>query len=316
MSILDKSNPIYLTNGCCEPTGHVTAADLDALGLGYQAEHEVIGGFYPLTAEEEKYIAETTIQVAPGIEALAGYSTIYQGEKWLMPVAEVGFHNLEADPDNDLDLEDMPTVKARIDELIEPLRARVETVGGYVIYDGEPCGPVPGGDRFEILILLPVELALKIKADSFQGWSDYLEESLFVLDNPNENCLEDMSCPRCGSYGPFDIDATSYTHTVYDDGTEARDADVEWDAWSLCRCRECLSLATISEFQGKERVLSPEERLRGFVETIANMSIWDQDNDEGEPYREIEEPCEGHQDSHEALMNAIEQARGLLKQVG
>lgn len=52
--------------------------------------------------------------------------------------------------------------------------------------------------------------------------------------------------------------------------------------------------------------------IRELVQSIAGMSIWDYDKNDGTPYKECEEPSEGYVDSHCALMSTIEDARKVL----
>lgn len=52
--------------------------------------------------------------------------------------------------------------------------------------------------------------------------------------------------------------------------------------------------------------------MREFVEQVSVMSIWDFDNDQGNQYNECDEPDDGYNDSHAALMGTIEQSRALL----
>jgi hypothetical protein len=66
------------------------------------------------------------------------------------------------------------------------------------------------------------------------------------LKNSNNNCLEGMGCPNCGSEGPFKIEAVS-TFTVSDDGTEDH-GDVEWDDESFCQCEDCDHKGTVADF--------------------------------------------------------------------
>jgi len=63
----------------------------------------------------------------------------------------------------------------------------------------------------------------------------------------NENCLEGMRCPRCGSYGPFRI-GVRMTLLVHDDGTEVQSTDVEWDEESFCACTECSMRGIVRDF--------------------------------------------------------------------
>lgn len=64
--------------------------------------------------------------------------------------------------------------------------------------------------------------------------------------NPNNNCLEGMRCPKCGSYGPFGI-VGSTLFKVHDDGTDGH-GDIEWDGRSYCECMECQHSGTKDDF--------------------------------------------------------------------
>lgn len=71
-------------------------------------------------------------------------------------------------------------------------------------------------------------------------------------ENPNENCLEGMRCPKCGHFGPFKILATkSGMVEVSDDGTDDLQGDTDWDDDSACECCECGHLGTVREFKGE-----------------------------------------------------------------
>lgn len=68
----------------------------------------------------------------------------------------------------------------------------------------------------------------------------------------NTNCLEGMRCPKCGSEGPFAIEAKA-VFEVHDDGTECY-RDVEWEDDSFCECMDCGHWALVENFKGE-----PEE---------------------------------------------------------
>lgn len=57
---------------------------------------------------------------------------------------------------------------------------------------------------------------------------------LQALPNPNNNCLEDWKCPRCGSFGPFAV-VVEAVCDVSDDGTEDF-RNVEWDGNNIAYC--------------------------------------------------------------------------------
>ena len=49
-----------------------------------------------------------------------------------------------------------------------------------------------------------------------------------------------------------------------------------------------------------------------FVERVADLHIWDHDQENGNPYEELDEPpSDGYLDSHTCLMNLIETARKI-----
>ena len=55
----------------------------------------------------------------------------------------------------------------------------------------------------------------------------------------NDNVLEGMRCPRCGSEEPFYIEVTMLV-TVYDSGTEqSKYGDSGWGHESYATCVEC-----------------------------------------------------------------------------
>jgi hypothetical protein len=57
--------------------------------------------------------------------------------------------------------------------------------------------------------------------------------------NPNVNCLIGKRCPKCGSYGPFEL-VVSVRVLLYDNGTdETEDGSIEYDDNALAKCYEC-----------------------------------------------------------------------------
>lgn len=57
--------------------------------------------------------------------------------------------------------------------------------------------------------------------------------------NPNQNCLDGKRCPKCLSYGPFEI-AVSMRVLLCDSGAEdAEDGSIEYDGNSLAKCYHC-----------------------------------------------------------------------------
>lgn len=65
--------------------------------------------------------------------------------------------------------------------------------------------------------------------------------------NPNENCLEGMACPACGSFGPFRI-SCRISVTVSDDGTEDDGEGYEWSGVDPVTCKACGHWGTVDGF--------------------------------------------------------------------
>jgi hypothetical protein len=63
----------------------------------------------------------------------------------------------------------------------------------------------------------------------------------------NENCLEAMRCPQCGSLGPFKITVTTVL-LVDDEGIDNEGIDNMWDKQSRCECRDCYNVGTAADF--------------------------------------------------------------------
>lgn len=107
--------------------------------------------------------------------------------------------------------------------------------------------------------------------------------------NPNTNCLANMACPKCGSFGSFKIFATrSGEVEVFDDGTDDLNGDTLWTNESACRCMECSHSATVADFTDKAVLEESEELARKtvilascpFCGSSASHSI-------GQPYADV-----------------------------
>ena len=56
---------------------------------------------------------------------------------------------------------------------------------------------------------------------------------------PNTNCLEGQRCPKCGSWGPFEV-LVSVRVLLFDNGAhDAEDGSIEYDGHSPARCQAC-----------------------------------------------------------------------------
>lgn len=170
-----QTRHIYLTSGCCENTDHVGRRALLDLGLGYGwwTGRDVITAkgmedkpkpeydFYPLTAEESLFINEHGFTTGEGYVGLTGYSTLYQGKKWLTPTVEVEWHT-EDKARHGYKAEDMhaPTqdealVIAR--RLAARATHRLERIGGYAEIEETY---ETADDRWTVALHIPMEWAL------------------------------------------------------------------------------------------------------------------------------------------------------------
>lgn len=78
--------------------------------------------------------------------------------------------------------------------------------------------------------------------------------------NPNTNCLVNMACPKCGSFGGFKIHATcSGEVLVCDDGTDEIRGDIEWTGASICTCIDCGHAATVEAFTDPEALAAQRQ---------------------------------------------------------
>ena len=89
----------------------------------------------------------------------------------------------------------------------------------------------------------------------------------------NTNCLDGMQCPKCGSEGPFWIDATA-RFLVSDDGTEEYQ-DVAWQSRNGCECAACQHRGVAVDFTAKkESAREPYSVLLLYPETGDNPETY------------------------------------------
>lgn len=57
--------------------------------------------------------------------------------------------------------------------------------------------------------------------------------------SPNINCLDGKRCPKCGSYGPFEV-VVSMRVLLYDSGSDdAEDGAIKYDDNTFAICDAC-----------------------------------------------------------------------------
>ena len=66
----------------------------------------------------------------------------------------------------------------------------------------------------------------------------------------NQNCLQGMKCPECGSEEPFTISAHCWVDMTDEGSDEVR--DLEWDNDSTCVCGACGHAALVGDFMETE----------------------------------------------------------------
>ena len=66
--------------------------------------------------------------------------------------------------------------------------------------------------------------------------------------NPNVNFLEGKRCPKCGSYGPFEV-VVSMRVLLYDNGTDnAEDGTTEYGDDAPAMCCACQHEGKLEDF--------------------------------------------------------------------
>jgi len=93
----------------------------------------------------------------------------------------------------------------------------------------------------------------------------------------NENCLEGMVCPSCGSEGPFAIYAESW-FLVYDDGIEEYE-DIEWGPSSPCICQECGYDGVVRQFDPEREDIPGGTDDRDAMQAIYDVLYLDMDRE-------------------------------------
>lgn len=71
--------------------------------------------------------------------------------------------------------------------------------------------------------------------------------------NPNVNCLDGKCCPKCGSFGPFEVVVLTRV-LLFDDGSDyAKDGAIEYDNYSPAKCRDCGFEGKFGDFEAVQR---------------------------------------------------------------
>jgi len=170
LSDAERKAVIYLTSGCCDDTGNVGAEQLDRLNMDYQTSAD--GYFYPLSLEEEMFIAEEFLELDEqrGIMALMGYSALLGDTKYLVPTIEIGY-----------EIPDLQTTLSKQEASEANERAQViarniaEVTDGCYYWNADPAIEHDVGEgTFVTEIFIPIEYAKAVAAD-LVTWQAHLK---------------------------------------------------------------------------------------------------------------------------------------------
>lgn len=160
-----NTDPVFLTNGCCENAGVIGARTMERLGLEFG---EFEGFFYPLTDREARYVGTDRVAIGDsGSEAWLSFSMLYGKRKWLSPVVEIRYRQ---DVAGDA-LPDRATAQGATRRIYAQIIERTARVGGHALM-------AESDDRFWIEMMLPFELAMGCY--DFDGWKRFLEHEFFA----------------------------------------------------------------------------------------------------------------------------------------
>lgn len=158
---------LFLTSGCCEETGQISAERLVQMGLGHG---EIGGTFYPLTDDESKFIGEHLVQMG-SFQALTGYSVLFNGNKYLAPAIEIDFYR----DDNRNAVVTKGQAKLENEQLHEMLKKLAAITGGHYRWESDPALEFNDEDgKYVGELLIPFEYA-QAHANDFESWLAHLE---------------------------------------------------------------------------------------------------------------------------------------------
>ncbi len=172
-----QTTHVYLTSGCCESTDHMGRRALHDLGLsyGWRVGGKIITAnglddkpqgaeFYPLTAEEATFVNEYGFSTGEGYVGLTGYSTVFQGKKWLTPTIEIEWHNREKARSGykpeDMHATTMKGALAIARKLVKRATTRLKDIGGYAEIEETEDTVCETIARWTVALHIPMEWAL------------------------------------------------------------------------------------------------------------------------------------------------------------
>lgn len=177
IAILNKYSAgdfVFLTNGGCENSEHLSEADfLDDLGL---EAGEWEGEFYPLTEKERQYIGEDAFSPMEDEYGMMGYSVYCNDQKYLYLNFEIPYLLIAQE-----NYDDKAGAYAKHIKLRDLILAACEKLNGLIDWHDDyeyeftnDDGSLDEG-KYQSGMLVPFETAYE-KASDFNEWQNYLNE--------------------------------------------------------------------------------------------------------------------------------------------
>jgi hypothetical protein len=176
------TEPIYLTNGCCE-NAHGSPEVFESLGLpaGYWnsglAKIEATSGpendWYPLTPAESQFVWEDYSK-GPFGGLLMSYSMLFNGRKWFAPSVEICFAEnkvFSRESYGDSLYETEADAIAAANKFSGAIREQIEALGGKVyVHEAED-------DRVTVSLMFPTDQIVG-KFQKCEEWETHLNNIL------------------------------------------------------------------------------------------------------------------------------------------
>lgn len=158
--------PIFLTNGLLEDTGHISANVLFDMQLEYQRNADYgNGGFYPLTKVEEQLLSDDCLQIPVVGNISMGYSALYNKTKYVAICFEVDFFDTNSQLEAKEYYESLKPVLVSVARNFAQALIRHPNDVAVEYHDGT--------GHFDCEIYIPFSTALDIASDYIE-WTNHL----------------------------------------------------------------------------------------------------------------------------------------------
>lgn len=187
MSTLIQQNldHIYLTNAMIEDCGHVGPRRLESLGLKHgwinKEKDKVFDKkqanmtFFPLTSEEAEFPNTHEFFTGEGYLGMAGYTTLYQGQKWLSPAVDIEWLTeekiREGYKSNDMHAGTSTEALLIAQSLMERASNRLVRIKGYAEIESieafKESSSTPDEGKWRVIMHIPMQWA----CDNLLTWN-------------------------------------------------------------------------------------------------------------------------------------------------